>query len=793
MNLRIGLRTRLMLDGAFMLMGLTFTATQALLVRELMVSFAGNELSIGLVLGSWLLLEALGSALLGRLTSRVKEGRTAYVCLQILLALILVPMLYAALNLRRLVGAVPGQGLGLPTIFLSSFLLLTPVGLIDGAMFVAGCKMAALAHSDSSAAVRRVYIGEAIGGIVGGFAFTYCLAPYCHSVQIVLFLGVLNLASATSLLLLPLPNPAAKGRSGSRLRPSPLAPAILLAVMMGLLFTPVADRLHRDLVARQWPGFELAFYENSPYGNVAAIRQGEQITFLENGAPILSAPVPDVAVVEEMVHLPMLFVPQPRRALVLSGGLGGVIGELLKYPLERIDYAELDPLLIHAVASLPTSLTQAELSAPRLHVEPVDGRLLVRRLAALSSSSAEGNKQAAYDLILINLPYPTTLQVNRFYTVEFWRTVRSLLAEDGVLAFQLPGSLSYLSPAMRDLHNSLYLTLAQVFAHVRPIPDDMTLWLATPSAALETLPTETLVSRWQTRGVSASLITPFHIRLKLDERHLEWFWGALRAGRSVTVNRDLRPSGVLYGLEYWNEVFSPTLVPYFALLRRVSLPALAVPIVLLVLGGAIAVRSPRGKPFSPIASAIATTGFAGMAADLLILFAFQVFYGYVYQYVGLLVAAFMGGLSLGGWMMGREGRSHENAGWPRERRRLLRLEGGLLVFWLVLPVVLTLLHGITQRGGGSTIVGPALLALNALAGFLVGAQFPLANRIYRRAHPEVVGTAGLLYAADLTGACAAAVLVSVALLPTLGIVQTCLLVAALKAGSFLLVWSTKRG
>jgi len=326
MHGRIGLCTRLTLDGAFMLMGLTFTVTQALLVRELMVSFAGNELSIGLVLGSWLLLEALGSALLGRLASRAKDDGAAYACWQILLALLLMPMLYAALNLRRLVGAVPGQGLGLPTIFLTSFLLLTPVALVDGAMFVAGCKMATLAHSDSSAAVRRVYIGEAIGGIIGGFAFTYCLTRYWHSAQIVLFLGALNLASATSLLLLPLPNPVSQGKPRSRLRLVSLAPAILLVVALSILFTPLADRLQRDLVVRQWPGFELAFYGNSPYGNVAAIRQGEQITFLANGAPILSAPVPDVAAVEEMVHLPMLFVPLPRRALVLGGAWGASSG-----------------------------------------------------------------------------------------------------------------------------------------------------------------------------------------------------------------------------------------------------------------------------------------------------------------------------------------------------------------------------------------------------------------------------------------------------------------------------------
>jgi len=46
---------------AFLLMGFSFTVMQTLMARELLVSFAGNELSIGLVLGSWLILEAVSS------------------------------------------------------------------------------------------------------------------------------------------------------------------------------------------------------------------------------------------------------------------------------------------------------------------------------------------------------------------------------------------------------------------------------------------------------------------------------------------------------------------------------------------------------------------------------------------------------------------------------------------------------------------------------------------------------------------------------------------------------------
>lgn len=61
---------------------------------------------------------------------------------------------------------------------------------------------------------------------------------------------------------------------------------------------------------------------------MAVVKLESQYTFYSDGIPVLTAPVPDVAMSEEIVHLPMLFVSQPNRALVLSGGVGGVLNEL---------------------------------------------------------------------------------------------------------------------------------------------------------------------------------------------------------------------------------------------------------------------------------------------------------------------------------------------------------------------------------------------------------------------------------------------------------------------------------
>jgi len=181
-----------------------------------------------------------------------------------------------------------------------------------------------------------------------------------------------------------------------------------LAVSLGFLLSPQVEAVQRWATSQQWAGHDLVYSENSVYGNVAVVQREAQYTFYADGIPILTAPVPDVALTEEIVHLPMLFISQPQRALVLSGGVGGVLREAAKYPLKQIDYAELDPLLIEAVQKFPTPLTLSELGDPRVRVEHVDGRLLVRRkkwgIAPHPKEEDEG-----YDLVIVNLPYPSRI------------------------------------------------------------------------------------------------------------------------------------------------------------------------------------------------------------------------------------------------------------------------------------------------------------------------------------------------------------------------------------------------
>ena len=74
---------------AMVVMGVIFLISQVLILREFLLAFQRNEFVVGIVLGSWLLLEALGSGLTGRRADRSDNPLGAFATIQALLALLL--------------------------------------------------------------------------------------------------------------------------------------------------------------------------------------------------------------------------------------------------------------------------------------------------------------------------------------------------------------------------------------------------------------------------------------------------------------------------------------------------------------------------------------------------------------------------------------------------------------------------------------------------------------------------------------------------------------------------------
>ncbi|MCX7682890.1 MAG: fused MFS/spermidine synthase [Anaerolineae bacterium] len=747
---------------AILAMGFGGLVAEVFLLREFLIVFAGNELSIGLILANWLILEALGAFVFSRVADKFQGKMETFTVINLLFFISLFTALFLIRTLKRILGISVGEPVGLFPMLYSSLLILAPVSILHGALFPSCCQVYALFSDQNVSSAGKVYAWETIGTMIGGVACTYLFIPLLHTFQTAFWLALSSLV-VCGVLLWPY-------RGTGRVSTLLLALLGILIAFLGYgAFAGLADTLHHLSVQAQWPGLNVVHYQNSRYSNFCVVENEGQYIFFQDGIPDLITPVPDIPFVEEFVHLPLLAHPEPRRLLVLSGGAGGVLYEIFKHPVvERVEYAELDPLLIELLRKFPTPLTESELNDRRVTILHVDGRMYLR------------TTRSTYDVILVGLTEPSTLQTNRFFTREFFLLAQTRLNPGGILVLGLPGSLTHSAVELANLNSSIFHTLNSVFPYIRVIPGEgVNLFLASDSPETLSVDMEQITRRLRQRNIRVERVMPWYLEQKLHPGWQEWFYRFIE-GNSREINADFRPIGVFYSVAHWNALFAPSLRGLFSQLEGIN------PVGIVLLCGGVLLCYllfwPKRKSTlrAEVISAITTTGFAGMIFDLMLIFAFQSVYGYVFSWIGLLVASFMAGAACGALLI-----SYALERTNACSRLLPGTELAIMGFAIVCPFIVHTMHTSLERV--NVLSRWLFLALSFTGGLLISVQFPLANRLLSREGESSVPTAGVLYASDLLGGWLGGITGAVVLLPVLGLWGTGITVFLLKLSSFIIL------
>jgi len=745
------------IGGALAVLGFGALVVQVLLLRELMMAWRGNEMSLGITLAVWLALGGAGSLLGAGRVRRAASPASWLVRGLFGLAILAPAALLSARVLRLVLGYPAGELAGLPPLALASLVSLAPYAMLSGAMFaVAVASLAGTGRSGAGAA-GAAYVLEAAGAVAGGLLLSFVLLAAWEPTRIALLVSTLALATAALVGRTARMNGPRAGLAGA-------APVIAALAALALLASPLAGRLDDATVAWQWRDLGFRGQTNSIYGRIIATLQGSQRSIYQSGVLVASAP--DRLSAEETAHVPLLEHPRPGRVLVLGGGLAGVLDEVLKHPTVRsVDYVELDPALLE-VARTHLGPGGEALSDPRVSTRQRDGRLFVKE--------ADG----PYDVVIVGAPDPTTAQLNRFYTAEFFAEVRGLLAPDGVLGLSVTSSENYVGRELAAFLACLRATLFEAFEDVVLLPGDPCHALAAARPGVLTRDPEILSARVVERGLDVVFVRGYSLRDRLrPERVAALDESVDRA--EVTVNTDLGPRLYYLSLVLWNRQFSGS--PRILLgAQRVLTPA-AVGALAIAIAAAFAIPALRRRRAAAwhrraVVLAIFIVGLTELSLEVAALTAFQSIYGYVYHRVALLVAAFMAGLALGGWAGFR---AEARGAGPRS---FAALQAGICVIPLALAAAVAAVAGLPpDRAAAGASAFPLLVVA---AAFLAGMQFPIAAGLHLRQGGHAGAESGRLYGADLLGAAIGAPVAAVFMIPVLGLAGSMAALALLNAAVF---------
>lgn len=722
---------------ALLLLGMGVIIAQIVLLRELIRALAGNELAAGIMLSCWLFWTGIGSLCSGRWADRVKYKARAFSSLGIAIS-ILLPIILLLLRLLRPLLGIPSGGVApLPQMGMGVFVLLAPFCLASGALFPFGCALLAKGHFKGARGVGIVYIYEAIGAGLGGIAFSFVLIHTLTAWQITLLASLLLISAA---LLI------------SRRLITLCLPLIALYLILFLFSTGL------DLASQEWGwrGYRLIASKDTIYGNIAVITDGAQVSFIENGVWAFTHPDPQTA--EEAIHLALLQHKSPRDLLLIGGGIGGLISEALKHPsLSHLVYVELDPNLIALGKSHLPGEAVSPLDDPRVEVIYTDGRRFLR----------EGKN--SYDAIILNLPDPTTAQLNRYYTEEFFCDVADRLREGGVFTLGLHASEDVIGPTLAEFLGSIYATMRRVFLDLLPLPGGTVRFIAGKKNSITADP-ETLLRRARERGLKLYYVREYYLHANLSTDRVGYLKSLLEK-QGGEINKDLRPICYYYDTVLWSAQHAPFLKGVFLWLQKV--PVAYALLLLIGIAIPVCVGGLRSNTL-PLLWSVWVTGLSGISLEVILIFCFQIFYGYLYYAIGLIITSYMIGLAIG---------AHLVAPILSEIKRPMRLlciiQGVMALYSAILLVIIILLAASSFNPLATKAMEKTFPMLTLIAGILGGMHFPVANRAYLRGEGRVGSAGGATYGVDLIGAASGPLMISVIVVPIAGIANALTLIVVL--------------
>ena len=598
----------------------------------------------------------------------------------------------------------------------------------------------------------KAYLLEALGAFFAGL-LSLILIKYFNSCQIIWAVAIIYTASG--LLLLDKTFPPWRGKSaplGKKRRYYRLlamiwasclilSPAILAGFQKDTQNLRFSKPEGNGLASHsQSQPQKLIYSTDSIYANIAIVKNtAYSYSLYENGK--LSFSTEDSESIEEWTHMLLLSHPKPRKILLIGGGASGVISEILKHPIESLDYLEPDKKLIETVLKhIPQSASYG-LKDKKVTIYNQDARIFIKTAPDKPEGGglASNSQSHKYDLAILNLGGPSSLQLNRFYTREFFEKIKKILNRDGRFCFSFESKEDILTGQLLKYNSCLYKSAKSVFPYLQLIPGER-LTLIGSSENIPKINPEELAERFKERGVQSKYFTPYHIKAKLFRQ--EYVQKKLEENLNLAgLNRDYYPSGFFYYLGLQGKQSWLNFSRIWELAGKIKLIYWITAMLIL----ACFLRK------NIVNLSIFSSGFYGIALAIIISLLFQINLGFLYYRLGMIVANFMLGLSLGGILF------------ICLRKTKLSWKRALFLSEIALGII-ALLGGFILKDNQLTYF---LLIL--LIGILIGFEFGI---FYSRKKTITV------YILDLAGACLGSLLTGLIFVPVLGISNTCLLISS---------------
>lgn len=284
--------------------------------------------------------------------------------------------------------------------------------------------------------VSSVMEKDYYGSLLGGVFFAFVGLPYLGLTYTPFILGAINFMVAC-LLIYILWSTIEQGIKKQLLG---LISLVIIILVAGVTYAKSIIDYGEEIRYKD----RVVYSEQTKYQRIVITQSQEDFWLFINGNQQLSS-IDEVMYHEPLVHPVMGLLKEPKHILVLGGGDGGAVREILKYPsVEKITLVDLDPKMteLGQTHDWLVAMNQNALNHEKVEIINVDGYTWME------------NQQQFFDAIIIDLPDPKTVELGRLYSYEFYKLCYNRLRPHGIITTQA-GSPYYAARAFNCIDVTL--------------------------------------------------------------------------------------------------------------------------------------------------------------------------------------------------------------------------------------------------------------------------------------------------------------------------------------------------
>jgi spermidine synthase len=263
-----------------------------------------------------------------------------------------------------------------------------------------------------------------LGGLIGSVLFPLYLLPNLGFIKASCLMGLINLVVAVVIFF--------RYQNEFNLSWSFLGALLIVVVVLVGGFINV-EEIESDLEEKLYRD-PVIYSQQSDYQKIVITRQDSDLRLFLDG-DIQFSSQDEHRYHEALVHPALSLAPSDAKVLILGGGDGLAVREILKYPgVKKVDLVDLDPAVTDLGEKFSdlVELNNNSLSADKVDIYNQDAYQYVQETVK------------EYDVAILDLPDPKSTALNKMYTVNFYKSLYSHLTENGVVSIQ--STSSYFAP-----------------------------------------------------------------------------------------------------------------------------------------------------------------------------------------------------------------------------------------------------------------------------------------------------------------------------------------------------------